>query len=70
MISGTEKHVCNDIARRQELGINKYSTTVANNPLTLRQWLNHAYEEALDQAIYLKRAMEEMAKVHYEQDNE
>jgi hypothetical protein len=31
---------------------------VADNPLPLRAWLQHAYEEALDQAIYLKRAME------------
>jgi hypothetical protein len=49
-----------DIAYRQQEGLSKYGTTVADNPLTLRQWLQHAYEEALDQAIYLKRAMEEL----------
>jgi len=32
---------------------------VANNPLSHKEWLQHAYEEALDMAIYLKRAMEE-----------
>ncbi len=58
--SGTEKSVCDDIARRQQFGINKYGQTVAENPLTLRQWLQHAYEEALDQAIYLKRAIQEI----------
>ncbi len=58
--SGTEARVCVDIAYRQQQGLNKYGTTVADNPLTLRQWLQHAYEEALDQAIYLKRAMEEL----------
>jgi hypothetical protein len=57
---GTELRVCVDIALRQAHGLAKYGTSVEANPLTLRQWLQHAYEEALDQAIYLKRAMEEM----------
>jgi hypothetical protein len=58
--TGTEKRVCDDIASRQEIGIRKYKTTVEQNPLSLRQWLHHAYEETLDQAIYLKRAIEEI----------
>lgn len=57
---GIESEVCLDIARRQKMGQAKYGTTVAENPLSLRQWLNHAYEEALDQAIYLKRAIAEI----------
>ena len=52
--------VCALIAERQALGIAKYGTTVADNPLTLCQWLQHALEECLDQAIYLKRAIEEL----------
>ena len=58
--TGTEAEVCKDIAERQQRGIAKYNTTVRDNPLALRQWLQHAYEECLDQAIYLKRAMEEI----------
>lgn len=58
--TGTEREVCQDIAARQAKGIAKYGTTVANNPLTLREWLQHAYEETLDAAIYLKRAMKEL----------
>jgi hypothetical protein len=58
--TGTEAAVCADIARRQQLGLAKYGTTVAENPLTLRQWLQHAYEETLDQAIYLKRAIDQI----------
>ncbi len=58
--SGTESRVCEDIAMRQWGGIAKYGTTVADNPLALRAWMQHAYEECLDQAVYLKRAMEEM----------
>ena len=57
---GIEAEVCADIARRQAFGKNKYGTTVAENPLSLRAWLVHAFEEALDQAIYLKRAIAEI----------
>lgn len=60
--TGIEAQVCADIARRQQLGIAKYGTTVADNPLELWQWLNHAYEETLDQAIYLKRAIDEIER--------
>lgn len=58
--SGIEAIVCADIARRQAHGIAKYGTTVADNPLSLRQWLNHAYEETLDKAVYLRRAIWEI----------
>ena len=57
---GIEAEVCADIARRQAFGKNKYGTTVAENPLSLRAWRVHAFEEALDQAIYLKRAIAEI----------
>lgn len=60
LLSGTEYRVCVDIAKRQALGIKKYGTTVEQNPLLLRDWLQHAYEESLDQAIYLRRAIEEI----------
>ena len=43
---------------RAALGLNKYGVTVADSPLSRRQWLQHAYEEALDLAVYLRRAME------------
>ena len=59
---GIEAIVCDDITERQAIGINKYGTTVANNPLDLREWLQHAYEECLDQAIYLRRAISQIEK--------
>lgn len=59
-LSGTELRVCRLIAERQMRGVAKYGTTVSANPLPLREWLQHALEESLDQAIYLKRAIEEM----------
>jgi hypothetical protein len=57
---GTEARICVEIAARQQMGIAKYGTTVAENRLSLREWLTHAKEEALDQAIYLQRAIEEL----------
>lgn len=61
-VTGTEARVCELIAARQRLGVAKYGMTVAGNPLVLRQWLQHAMEEALDQAIYLARSIEELDK--------
>jgi hypothetical protein len=58
--TGTEARVCADIAGRQALGVRKYGVTVEQNPLTLRGWLQHAYEETLDQAVYLRRAIEQI----------
>lgn len=60
MPDGIEALVCAEIAARQALGIAKYGQTVADNPLSLRQWLQHALEECLDQAVYLRRAIAEI----------
>lgn len=60
--TGTEACVCEDIAKGQQIGILKYGLTVQDNPLTTKEWLQHAYEETLDQVIYLKRAIESMEK--------
>ena len=38
---------------REERGLNKYGTTLDRTDLTEKQWLQHAYEEALDLALYL-----------------
>ena len=62
MPEGIEAEVCADIARRQAFGENKYGTTVAENPLSLRAWLHHAYEETLDLSVYLRRCIEEIDK--------
>lgn len=50
-LTGIELQVVQDIAERQQKGISTYGTTVAENPLTQAQWIQHAYEEALDLAI-------------------
>ena len=58
--TGTEARVCDLIAARQRMGINKYGTTVSANPLSLRQWLVHQQEELADALVYATRAIEEI----------
>ena len=58
--TGIEADLCAEIAARQARGRSKYGTTVADNPLTLREWLQHGLEEALDLAVYLRRAIAEI----------
>lgn len=53
--TGIESQVCADIAARQRLGIAKYGVTVEKSPDDM---LRHAYEEALDLAVYLKAEIE------------
>jgi hypothetical protein len=53
--TGIEARVCADIAARQRIGIAKYGVTVEQSPDDM---LQHAYEEALDLAVYLKAEIE------------
>jgi len=54
------KAVCADLQSRSAVGIKKYGVTLDRKDLSLRDWLQHAYEETLDQANYLKRAIIEI----------
>ena len=47
--------VIDDILFREEKGRAEYGTTMDRTDLSEEQWLQHAYEEALDLAIYLKK---------------
>jgi hypothetical protein len=51
------KEVISDLISREKMGRAKYGTTVDNANLSEKEWMQHAYEEALDFAIYLKRIM-------------
>jgi hypothetical protein len=42
-----------DIARRQAYGLAKYPCALIDNPAPFRARIEHAYEEALDLAVYL-----------------
>ena len=55
--SDVYKEVITDLISREKMGRAKYGTTVDKANLSEREWMQHAYEEALDFAIYLKRMM-------------
>jgi len=40
---------------RSETGIRKYGTTLDRTDLEVKQWIDHAIEEALDHALYLEK---------------
>lgn len=52
--------VMQDLNNRSKIGINKYGVTLERTDLSLKDFLVHAYEECLDQANYLKRAITEL----------
>ena len=47
--------VIEDLVKREERGLGKYGTTVDRTDLSEKEWLQHAYEEALDFAVHLKK---------------
>jgi hypothetical protein len=47
--------VMEDLNSRSILGVQKYKTTLDREDLSRKDWLQHAYEECLDQANYLKK---------------
>lgn len=52
--------VMSDLNSRSRVGVEKYGVTLEREDLSLKDWLNHAYEECLDKANYLKRAIIEI----------
>ena len=50
-----------DLLQRSQFGIKKYGTTLDENKAGLVARLQHAYEECLDMANYLKWAMLDIA---------
>lgn len=55
-----------DIAARAEVGLKKYNTTMDREDLIASDWVQHAYEEALDMALYLKRLRRDMLAMEEE----
>lgn len=45
------------LLQRSQVGLKKYGITTEREDLSLRDWLQHALEEALDNAVYLKAAI-------------
>lgn len=52
-----------DLLRRSQVGLNKYGVGLDRTDLDLKDWLQHAYEEALDLANYLKRCIVTLEQV-------
>jgi hypothetical protein len=51
-----------DLRTRSDVGVKKYGVTLARDDLSLEQWVQHALEEAMDLALYLKRIKVELEK--------
>lgn len=48
-------NIIDDLLAREDKGLKEYGTTMDRTDLTETDWLQHAYEEALDLSIYLKK---------------
>lgn len=46
-----------DMIMREKKGLSQYNHTMDRNDLSQKEWIQHAYEEALDLALYLKKIM-------------
>jgi len=57
------------LLQRSIVGLAKYGVTTDNNPLSLRAWLQHALEEALDMANYLQTAISKLDEEGANHDN-
>ncbi len=52
--------IIDDLLAREDKGLKEYGTTMDRTDLTEIDWLQHAYEEALDLSIYLKKLINNM----------
>jgi hypothetical protein len=57
-MSNTLQRVVDDLVRREQSGIIEYGTTVDRTDLSHDDWLRHAYFEAMDMALYIRRALD------------
>jgi len=63
------EQVRQDLLNRSEVGIKKYNTTLDRDDLSIEDWIQHAYEENLDSALYLKRLKADITKLNEKFDN-
>jgi len=45
-----------ELLERSKVGLRKYGTTTADNPLSLVEWLTHLQQELMDAAVYVEAA--------------
>jgi len=61
-MSKIEDAVMKKIYERSLVGERKYGVTMERKDLSLREWLIHAQEEAMDQAVYLEKAIQDLGE--------
>lgn len=57
MIDSNVEAIREMLLQRSKVGIAKYGTTTDRGDLGLREWLQHALEESMDNAVYLQAAI-------------
>ena len=57
-MSRIEEQVIAKIRSRAEVGLNKYGVTLERGDLSIKEWLIHAQEEAMDLSGYLEKVIE------------
>tara|TARA_B100000902_G_C26597066_1_gene568631 strand:- start:132 stop:386 length:255 start_codon:yes stop_codon:yes gene_type:complete len=54
------KSIVKDLVDSDKKGVEEYGTTVDREDYSLKEWLQHAYEETLDTAKYLAAAIKKL----------
>lgn len=57
-MSKIEDSVCVKIQERASAGQQKYGVTMEREDLSLKDWLAHAQQEAMDLAVYLEKIIQ------------
>lgn len=73
MTSQVTKNLIEELQQRDAHGERKYGTTLDRTDLTVRDWIQHAKEEALDKAGYLealKHKLENTERLLFELQHE
>tara|TARA_R110000851_G_scaffold206403_2_gene358443 strand:+ start:519 stop:773 length:255 start_codon:yes stop_codon:yes gene_type:complete len=67
MVKDISQGVCNitksiikDLIKSDKKGVEEYGVTVDREDYSLKEWLQHAYEETLDTAKYLAAAIKKL----------
>lgn len=68
-VTGIEAKVCQEIARRQRVGLSKYGKTLADNPAEIIARLQHLKEEMHDGALYAEWAIQKLKAMEGSQDD-
>jgi hypothetical protein len=66
--SKTLTKLIEDLKKREKKGFLQYGTTVDRNDYDHLMWLQEAYEECLDMAVYLKSAIEKIKEYKMQLD--